>query len=44
MVKLTGQNKLRTAVFISGAGSNLKNLMGQNLSQKGALMLVKEVF
>ena len=27
MVKLTGQNKLKTAVFISGTGSNLKNLI-----------------
>ena len=26
MVKLTGKNKLRTAVFISGKGSNLKSL------------------
>jgi len=26
MVKLTGKNKLRTAVFISGEGSNLKSL------------------
>ena len=27
MAKLTGLNKLRTAVFISGAGSNFKNLI-----------------
>ena len=27
MEKLTGLNKLKTAVFISGAGSNLKNLI-----------------
>jgi len=27
MEKLTGPNKLKTAVFISGAGSNLKNLI-----------------
>ena len=27
MEKLTGHNKLRTAVFISGTGSNLKNLI-----------------
>ena len=27
MEKLTGHNKLKTAVFISGAGSNFKNLI-----------------
>ena len=27
MEKLTGHNKIKTAVFISGAGSNLKNLI-----------------
>ena len=27
MVKLTGLNKIKTAVFISGTGSNLKNLI-----------------
>ena len=27
MVKLTGKNKIKTAVFISGNGSNLKNLI-----------------
>tara|TARA_B100001175_G_C19380068_1_gene576133 strand:- start:404 stop:970 length:567 start_codon:yes stop_codon:yes gene_type:complete len=27
MIKLIGQNKIKTAVFISGAGSNLKNLI-----------------
>ena len=27
MVKLIGKNKIKTAVFISGAGSNLKNLI-----------------
>ena len=27
MEKLTGHNKLRTAIFISGTGSNLKNLI-----------------
>ena len=27
MEKLTGPKKIRTAVFISGAGSNLKNLI-----------------
>ena len=27
MVRLTGKNKIKTAVFISGTGSNLKNLI-----------------
>ena len=27
MEKLTGLNKIKTAVFISGAGSNLKNII-----------------
>jgi phosphoribosylglycinamide formyltransferase-1 len=27
MVKLTGSKKIKTAVFISGTGSNLKNLI-----------------
>ena len=27
MVELTGSKKLKTAVFISGTGSNLKNLI-----------------
>ena len=27
MVKLTGLKKIKTAVFISGTGSNLKNLI-----------------
>ena len=27
MVKLTGKNKIKTAVFISGTGSNLRNLI-----------------
>ena len=27
MVKLIGSNKIKTAVFISGTGSNLKNLI-----------------
>jgi len=27
MVKLTGPKKIKTAVFISGTGSNLKNLI-----------------
>ena len=31
MEKLTGLNKIKTAVFISGAGSNLRNLIKFNL-------------
>ncbi len=27
MVKLIGKNKIKTAVFISGTGSNLRNLI-----------------
>ena len=27
MIKLTGFNKLRTAIFVSGTGSNFKNLL-----------------
>ncbi|MDA7459751.1 DnaA/Hda family protein [Candidatus Pelagibacter ubique] len=31
MVKLTGPKKIKTAVFISGTGSNLKNLINEKL-------------
>ena len=34
MVKLTGKNKLRTAVFISGRGSNLKSLYSFSKKKK----------
>ena len=30
MVKLTGNKKVKSAVFISGTGSNLKNLIFKN--------------
>ena len=33
MVKLIGPKKIRTAVFISGAGSNLKNLIKFSLKK-----------
>ena len=34
MVKLIGPKKIRTAVFISGTGSNLKNLIEFSLKKK----------
>ncbi len=34
MVKLTGIKKLKIAVFISGTGSNLKNLINHSLKKK----------
>ena len=33
MVKLIGPKKVRTAVFISGTGSNLKNLIKFSLNE-----------
>ena len=33
MVKLIGPNKVKTAVFISGTGSNLKNLIKFSLKK-----------
>ncbi len=39
MVKLTGQNKLRTAVFISGTGSNLQNLIKFSLKKKSPIKI-----
>ena len=33
MVKLIGPKKIRTAVFISGTGSNLKNLIEFSLKE-----------
>ena len=33
MVKLIGPKKIRTAVFISGTGSNLKNLIKFSLKK-----------
>ena len=34
MVKLTGPKKIKTAVFISGTGSNLKNLIKNECFKK----------
>ena len=39
MVKLIGQNKLRTAVFISGTGSNLKNLIKFSFLKKSPIKI-----
>tara|TARA_B100001250_G_C19751306_1_gene767874 strand:- start:56 stop:637 length:582 start_codon:yes stop_codon:yes gene_type:complete len=40
MVKFTGQNKLKTAVFISGNGSNLKNLINFSLLKKSPIKII----
>ena len=37
MVKLIGSNKIKTAVFISGTGSNLKNLIKFSLLKKSPI-------
>ena len=39
MVKLTGKSKIRTAVFISGTGSNLKNLIEFSLLKKSPIKI-----
>ena len=41
MVKLIGKNKLSIAVFISGKGSNLKNLI--KFSKKKSSIIIKLV-
>ena len=43
MVKLIGLDKLRTAVFISGTGSNLKNLIDFSYSKK-SIINIKLIF
>tara|TARA_B100001057_G_scaffold441702_1_gene476513 strand:- start:509 stop:1093 length:585 start_codon:yes stop_codon:yes gene_type:complete len=40
MKKLIGLKKLRTAIFISGTGSNLKNLINFSLKQKSPIKIV----
>ena len=40
MIKLTGFEKLRTAVFISGAGSNLHNLIKFSFSKKAPIKII----
>ena len=37
MVKLIGPKKIRTAVFISGTGSNLKNLIKFSLKKNSPI-------
>jgi len=39
MEKLTGLNKIKTAVFISGAGSNLKNLIKFSKTKKAPISI-----
>ena len=39
MAKLNGFNKIKTAVFISGKGSNLKNLIKFSLSKKSPIRI-----
>ena len=39
MVKLIGLKKLKTAVFISGSGSNLKNLIKFSLLKKSPIKI-----
>ena len=40
MVKLTGPKKIKTAVFISGTGSNLKNIIIFSLSSACLILLM----
>ena len=39
MEKLTGHNKIKTAVFISGSGSNLKNLINFSKTKKSPIII-----
>ena len=39
MVKLTGLNKKKTAVFISGTGSNLLNLIKFSKTKKSKILI-----
>ncbi len=40
MVKSIGPKKIRTAVFISGTGSNLKNLIKFSLKKKSPILII----
>ena len=40
MIKSNGINKIRTAIFISGSGSNLKNLINFSLSKKSPIEVI----
>ena len=39
MIKLTGSNKIKTAIFISGTGSNFKNLIKFSLLKKSPIVV-----
>ena len=39
MIKLIGSNKLRTAIFISGSGTNLKSLINFSFSKKSPIII-----
>tara|TARA_Y100000768_G_scaffold308427_1_gene242638 strand:+ start:104 stop:709 length:606 start_codon:yes stop_codon:yes gene_type:complete len=39
MKKLPGQNKVKTAIFISGSGTNLKNLINFSFSRKSPIKI-----
>ena len=39
MVKLTGFNKIKTSIFISGSGSNLKNLIKFSKKKKSPISI-----
>ena len=39
MIRFLGSNKLKTAVFISGTGSNLENLIKFSLSRKSPIKI-----
>ena len=40
MVKLIGPKKIRTAVFISGTGSNLENLIKFSLKKNSPIIVI----
>ena len=47
MVKLIGLNKIKTAVFISGTGSNLKNLINFSKTKKSPIsinLIISNIF
>ena len=39
MVKLTGLKRIKTAVFISGTGSNLKNILKFSKKKKSPILI-----
>ena len=40
MVKLTGNKKIKTSIFISGKGSNLKNLIKYSKKKNSKIKIV----